>query len=66
MRRGKVDFDAAQDTDVHNYRYVSYFSLLCLINGVPCPFYCSQINNNCYCIELFFFLHTESLLLLGM
>jgi len=22
--------------------------------GVPCPFYCSQIQNNCYSIELFF------------
>ena len=53
--QGKIDRDAAQVTNVHNYRYAScYCTLLCLIIGVSCPYYFSQIQNNCYSIELFF------------
>ena len=65
--QGKIDRDAAQVTNVHNYRYAScYSTLLCLIIGVSCPYYFSQIQNNCYSIELFFLLHTKSLHPLGI
>jgi len=66
MRRGKVDSDAAQDTDVHNYRYASYFSLLCFILVSHVHFIVVRFRIIVTLLSYSFLLHTESLLLLGM